>query len=97
MTATNLQTTIDALGMIKAEIADLLKVEKQLKDALAELSPGAYEGERYRLSISVADRETLDMDAVREHLSRQFIQAHTNVTEVRTLRVAARNGKAIAA
>jgi hypothetical protein len=37
------------------------------------------------------------MKAVREHLSRQFLAAHTNVSEVRTLRVAARSGKALAA
>ena len=36
------------------------------------------------------------MKAVREHLSRQFIQAHTNVTPVRTLRVVARTGKVAA-
>ena len=90
---TNLSTTIDALGELKARIAELTKLEKELKQALEELPAGAYEGELFRLSISVADRETLDMEAVRAHLSRQFIVAHTNVTTVRTLRVAARNGR----
>jgi hypothetical protein len=32
------------------------------------------------------------MKAVREKLTPQFITAHTNVTQVRTLRVVARNG-----
>ena len=97
MTQTNLTTLIDQLGALKAQIADLTKQEKAIKEAMEDLSPGAYEGELFRLSISVADRETLDMEAVRAHLSRQFIQAHTNVTEVRTLRVSARNGKKVAA
>jgi len=92
-TKTNLTATIDALGAVKAQIADLMKTEKALKAALADLAPGAYEGDLFRLAISVADRETLDMAAVREKLSPQFIVAHTNVTEVRTLKVSARNGK----
>jgi|SoiMethySBSTD1v2_1073268.scaffolds.fasta_scaffold2495989_1 hypothetical protein len=94
---TNLSKIIDDLGALKARIADLETQEKALKQALADLTPGAYEGEIFRLSVSESERETLDMKAVREHLSRQFIAAHTNVTSVRTLRVAARSGKAVAA
>ena len=94
---TNLSATIDALGALKAQIADLTRQEKALKEALGDLAPGAYEGEMYRLSISESTRETLDMDAVREKLTRQLIAAHTNITEVRTLKVTARTGKALAA
>ena len=97
MTKTNLSTLIDDLGTLKAVIANLLIEEKALKEALADLAPGSYEGEQFRLSVSVTERDTLDMAAVREHLSRQFIAAHTNTVEVRTLRVAARSGKALAA
>jgi hypothetical protein len=89
-TISNLAITIDALGELKARIADLQEQEKALKDALGDLEPGPYDGQRYRLSVSVSDRETLDMDAVREKLSPQFIRAHTNVTSVRALRVTAR-------
>ena len=96
MTKSNLVATIDALGELKAQIAALQTKEKELKKALGDLKPGAYEGELFRLSISESERETLDMKAVREHLSRQFIQAHTNVTPVRTLRVVARTGKVAA-
>jgi hypothetical protein len=92
MTKTNLTATIDELGEIKAQIADLTAKEKALKDALADLEPGAYEGELFRLSISQSDRDNLDMKAVREKLSDQFIRAHTTTTSVRTLRVSARNG-----
>ena len=94
---TNLSKIIDDLGALKARIADLEVQEKALKQALADLTPGAYEGDLFRLSVSESERETLDMKAVREHLSRQFLAAHTNVTSVRTLRVAARSGKAVAA
>lgn len=97
MTKTNLTATIDAFGELKAQMAELAIREKALKEALADLAPGAYEGDWYRLSISQAERETLDMAAVREKLSPQFIAAHTNVTPVRTLKVAARSGKRLAA
>ena len=86
----NLSTIIDELGALKAEIADLQAREKSMKEALGDLEAGSYEGERYRISISVSDRDTLDMTAVREHLGRQFIQAHTNTTSVRAYRVSAR-------
>lgn len=89
-TLSNLAATIDALGELKAQIAALQYREKALKETLGDLSPGAYDGNRFRLSISVSNRETLDMDAVREKLSPQFIRAHTNVTSVRALRVTAR-------
>jgi len=96
MTKTNLTATIDALGALKAQIADLELQEKALKKALADIAPGAYEGELFRLSISQSVRCTLDMDAVREKLSPQFIAAHTRETEVRTLKVSARNGQVTA-
>jgi hypothetical protein len=86
----NLAKTIDALGELKAQIASLQDMEKAMKEALGELEPGAYDGHKFRLSVSVSDRETLDMDAVREKLSPQFIRAHTNTTSIRALRVTAR-------
>lgn len=97
MTKTNLTATIDALGELKAQIAALEIKEKALKADLAALGAGAYEGELFRVSVSITNRETLDMKAVREKLSPQFIAAHTNVTEVRTVKVSARTGKDLAA
>lgn len=93
MTRKNLAAHIDALGQIKAQIAALKLQEDALKEALAGLEPGSYEGNLFRLAITDSERETLDMEAVRAHLSRQFIQAHTRITEVRSLRVSARTGK----
>ena len=87
----NLISTIDRLGQIKAQIANLETEQKALRDVLVEQGPGAYEGELFRVTVSLSERETLDMEAVREKLSPQFIRAHTNVTEVTTVRVSARN------
>jgi hypothetical protein len=92
---------IDLLGALKAQIADLESQEKALKSRLSSLAPGAYEGDLFRLSISESVRQSPDAalkakieELVEEHVSRQFVAAHTNKTDVRTYRVVARNGKA---
>lgn len=97
-TITNhLTSTVDHLGVVKARIAGLKVEEDRLRAILVENGPGAYEGEFYRATVSESERHTLDMDAVRAKLSAKWIAAHTNTTEVTTVRVAARNGIAIAA
>jgi hypothetical protein len=92
----NLTSAIDRLGQIKAQIANLETEEKALREVMVEQGPGAYEGELFRVTVSLSERETLDMTAVREKLTPQFIRAHTVVTPVTMVRVAARNALKIA-
>ena len=98
MTATvlspeSLEQRIDRLGQIKAQIAALQAQETELKNGLVEeVGIGAVEGTLFRVSVSVSQRETLDMEAVRRHLSPQFIRAHTKSADVTTVRVTARKG-----
>jgi hypothetical protein len=88
-----LEQRIDQMGQLKAQIATLEKEYDKLKSSVIEdVGVGAHEGETFRVSISVSSRETLDMEAVRNHLSPQFIRAHTRVTESTTVRVTARKG-----
>src|SRR5262245_30306801 len=93
---TNLGATIDTLGHLNAQVAELQSQIKAIKDSLGDLNPGAYEGDLCRLALSQSIRETLDMEAVREKLSPQFITAHTRQTEVRTFKLGARTGKNLA-
>lgn len=86
---------IDRLGALLAEIATLNAEADLIKAQLKSLPDGAYEGELFRATVSTSERETLDMAAVREHLSRQFIAAHTKVSETQTVRCVARNGKEV--
>jgi hypothetical protein len=88
----NLTPLVDELGHIKAQMANLVMREKALKTQLIDAGVGAYEGDDYRASVSHSVRETLDMDAVREKLTPQFIAAHTRATDVFSVRVSARNG-----
>jgi N-methylhydantoinase B/oxoprolinase/acetone carboxylase alpha subunit len=86
----NLTSAIDRLGDVKAQIAALKKEEETLKAVLIENGVGAYEGDTWRATVSVAERSNLDLDAVREKLSAQFLRAHTTVTEVTSVRLTAR-------
>jgi len=103
----NLNTLIDMYAALKAQQAELEVTKKKLEASLAELPAGAYESEKWRLTISDSVREFPDaelkagdkaaMEAYRETLSRQYLNAHTVETNVRTHRVGLRNGKGLAA
>jgi hypothetical protein len=54
------------------------------------LGAGRHEGQLYCVTVTIAERNTLDMEAVRAKLSRQFIAANTRTTEVTTVKVTAR-------
>jgi hypothetical protein len=87
----SIEEKIDALGKLKAKIADLELYEKDLKNALiTDIGIGAHDGKTFRCSVSVSTRETLDMEAVRAHLSPQFIRANSKVSESTTVRITAR-------
>lgn len=81
---------VDALGSLKAQIAALQDDEAKLKAALIKAGAGVYPGNDYDATVSISERNTLDMEAVRAKLTPQFIRAHTRTTEVTTIRVVAR-------
>lgn len=89
---TNLSATIDAYGDLKAQIDALTKKQKAMKAELDSLPPGEHAGDRFVLTVSLTATDRLDMEAVREKLSPQFVRAHTITTEgIRlTLKAAAR-------
>jgi len=82
--------TCDRLGEIKAQIADLEKIEKKLKEDLVATGIKVGEGSLFRVTVTTGTRESLDMEAVKEKLSPQFIRANTKTTEYTTVRVSAR-------
>lgn len=82
----NTAKLIDDYGLLCAQIADLELKKKALNKQIVELGVGAHEGDFFRVTVTKSTRCTLDMDAVREKLSRQFIQANTKETEVTTVR-----------
>jgi hypothetical protein len=93
ITKLSTEQQIDLMGQLKAQMADLETQYDKLKALVIEsVGIGAHEGATFRVSISTTTRETLDMEAVRNHLSPQFIRAHTKVSESTMVRVTARKG-----
>ena len=86
----DLAAAVDEIGVLKAAIAPL---EAKLKAAQAKLKAsgdGRYEGLLYDATVFTSERSSLDLDAVREKLSVQFLTAHTRTSEVVTVKVTAK-------
>ena len=64
---------VDALGILKAEMAELTKKEKAIKAAIAGRMDArgveAIEGEFYRIARVTSERETIDTEAVKRLLA----------------------------
>jgi hypothetical protein len=75
-----LAACVDRLGIIKAQLATIGESEEALKTRLAKSGKPRIDGELFYATISEGEQARLDMDAVREKLSPQFIAAHTNRT-----------------
>lgn len=81
---------VDKIGLMKAQLAPL---EAQLKadiDKLKANGADLYIGNLYEVNVFPVTTDRLDMEAVRSHLSRQFIAAHTNTSTSLTAKVQAR-------
>jgi hypothetical protein len=86
----DLAAAVDEIGLLKAQIAPLEAALKAAQAKLKAAGDGRYEGTLWAATVSTSERATLDMDAVREKLTVQFITAHTKVSEVTVVRVTAK-------
>lgn len=90
---TKLANTVDDLGRLKAEIADLEVRKGELEDVLVESGESEIDGRLFRATVSIYDRATIAWKKIAEKLnaSRQIIKANTGEpTEVITVKVVAR-------
>ena len=82
---------LDKLGCLKSKIADLVRQESDLKDAIIEeMGYGKFDGKYYTVTVSETERSILDQEAVRRFLSPQFIRAHTRTITYDVVKVTAR-------
>lgn len=77
---TSLGAVVDRLGQLRAEMADLEQVEKQLRAALIESGQDKIIGKLYKAAvIQSLGRFSVDWQTIAERFnpSRQLIAAHT--------------------
>lgn len=79
--AATLPDAVDQLGFIRAQIADLQEIEKQLKAAIESSEDDKVTGRLYKAAIvRSAGRVSIDWKSIAERFnpSRQLIAAHTS-------------------
>jgi hypothetical protein len=87
----NILPLIDELVDLRARRAQLDKREEELKNDLKALGPGTHVTDNSMLTLTEQQRDVLDMKAVRDKLSDQFIRAHTKTTKFLVFKVAMRS------
>ena len=101
----NLTFTIDRIGFLDRQIAAIEVELAALKATMVEVGPGKYQGDTYAITVTEpSTREGYDKVAkakieelAREHLSSQYLTAHTVVTNVKpSVRVSVRKDIEIA-
>ena len=85
-----LANIVDDLGTVKAEIAALQEKEKALVAKLKLTGLDEIDGTLFRATISTAERETVDIKALRADLGEDIIKTYLRSTPVATCRVSAR-------
>ena len=89
----DLVRVVDQLGAVKAQIADLQAIEKELKAELSGSGFSFVDGAQYRASIHWQGHTSIDWRAIAEHFnpSRQLVTAHSSHGEpAPVVRVSAR-------
>jgi len=81
---------VDELGRVKAQVADLKVLEKELRDQVEALGEGAHDGHVFRATVEVADRETLNAAKVKATLTAAQLRACTQLTQVISVKVKSR-------
>jgi hypothetical protein len=91
-----LAAAVDRLALIKAQMAQLIAEEKQLKESLSASGLDAIDGTAHRAAVShCAGRVSIDWETIAAKFtpSRQLIAAHTSTGAPYTVvRVSARKG-----
>ena len=93
MKPATLRQLIDRAGELKAQESDIKSELESIKVRLIKAGIEQGEGELFRVTISKSQRHVLDMEAVRAHVSPQFITANTVLTISTAMRVTARTGE----
>lgn len=81
---------VDELGKLKAQIAALCEKESEIKVLLIDSGVSEIDGYKYRATVSVSERETLNSERVRALLTPSQLAKVTDKRTVTAVRVCAR-------
>lgn len=85
---------VDRLGDVKAEIADLEKKEKELRDEFVSLGLDSADGSLFHATVSRYDRVTTDWKALKEEYHPpkflEMVEKHSRSTPAVTVKVFSR-------
>jgi hypothetical protein len=86
-----LSDLVDELGQLKAQIAELVLREQEIKTVLCDTGESLIRGQSYQASISESERTTLDNAKVKLYLNPAQLISCQRVSVVKTVRVSARS------
>lgn len=81
---------VDALGKVRAQIAELEKQEKTLCELLKETGKDRIVGRLYEATLVQSTKVTLDSEVIKATLNPQFIADHSKRTAYVAIRVTER-------
>ena len=77
---------VDELASVRDKLKALTAREKYLKEIFRKGGDAIYRGDQHQVEIKFTTRPQLDMEAVRAHLSAEWIEEHTGEVEVMNIR-----------
>lgn len=77
---------VDELASVRDQLKALTAREKYLKEIFRKGGDAIYRGDQHQIEVKFTTRPQLDMDAVRAHLSPEWIEEHTGTVEVMNIR-----------
>jgi len=77
---------VDELASVRDQLKALTAREKYLKEIFRKGGDAIYRGDQHQVEIKFTTRPQLDMEAVRAHLSAEFIAANTGEVDVMNIR-----------
>lgn len=86
---------VDKYGEMLARAAEIKKHADAIKAEIIANGAEAVEGKRYRCTVSLSERQSLDSKAVKAFLTPAQITACTKVSDVTTVRCTAKTGKGV--
>lgn len=82
--------TVDALGKVRARIAELEKEDKALCELLKATGKDRIAGRLYEATMVKSTKRTLDIEVIKATLNPQFIADHTKATPYVAVRITER-------